>query len=245
MSRPLDEISDWENIHGITPNLMNRVLKRTSLYTPFGTYNIQNELFSEEYFVKIMKFREVYLKKIHKLLTERLPPEAVIKVKIFKKYERVSFGSYNLAKANFNKRVTNTKEKGEEALKKAAADYVNPNMLIIYIYIPKDGVNIPYDLQFNIQNPMPIRGFLNRVNTRIGINVPSIVYNAVKELSDDASAKISTQLMEHIYRPPNGNNRGGLGYTRVLGNYNTRASGNYNTRTLRNNNSRKTRRGKK
>ena len=79
MARPLDEIADWQDIHGITPHLVD-MYGQLIIETRVFSYGVPNIFFTERHFIDVMKLRETYIKRLHSLLTERLPPGSNIKI---------------------------------------------------------------------------------------------------------------------------------------------------------------------
>ena len=253
MARPLDEIADWQDIHGITPHLVD-MYGQLIIETRVFSYGVPNIFFTERHFIDVMKLRETYIKRLHSLLTERLPPGSNIKIHLTpSSSNHITASTYAEGMQTLNDRVIARQAGGPNAIRKAEIDSINASIISILVtYIGEDEGRpdpIPYAFRFNIANPVKPHysvgwGFMN---PRVGADVPDIVYNTVKDLKDDASSKVINLSKALIYRPPGlltPNNTGGPGYIRSLTEF-TRHRGGKRSRTMRRKTNRKKRHSKR
>jgi hypothetical protein len=212
MARPLNNIRDWQNIHGITPRMMNQSYKKAIMASSIFTYEINDRLFSEEDYVSLMQFRKNYIIKLHALLEERLPPRPTINIRIPKKYINYYVNSLNKSRRLLNEKVaaiTNASSRKNATVK--TVSFTDIEIIIKY-------GGSPYKFLFNIVNPENKEMWQMR-NTRPeinGVNIQDTVFEAVKELSEEAASIIKEFSPRRYFRPPSNGNNGGPGYQRTL-----------------------------
>lgn len=221
---PLDEIADWEDIHRINRFMVNNY-GELSIYTPFNTIRVPNIFFTERHLVDVMKLRESYIKRLHSLLTKRLPPGATIRIRLEASYSNnIHAQTQAEGMQILNDRVRDIQAGGPNAIRKAELDSINASQISINVRYIGDyqgrPENISYEFSYNIGNPvkLPDLPAWRFMNPRVGADVPDIVYNTVKELKDDASAKVLNVAKALLFRPPESlgpNNLGGPGYRRA------------------------------
>jgi len=222
--RPLDRIASWQNIHGVTPEHMDNYYKKLFLDTQFASYQIPSVLFSEDRYVKMMEFREKYIKRLHALLTERLPSEARVTIRIpAKPRSSIRASTYNAGKAKYDQMVADIQAKGPGALAAAAADLVPTKSLTIFIRLPKAEPGSYSLFVEDIANPVN-QAPTNALNRLVGIDVSKIVFNTIEEMRDSASALLKSEVvLPYVYRPPGSmgpENAGGAAYLAAKSKFN-------------------------
>jgi len=207
MTRPLNNIREWQNIHGITNNMMNRTFKKASMSSSIGTYMMNDRLFSEEDYVALMQFRKNYIMKLHALLKKRLPPNPTINIRIPKKY--INYYVNSLAKSHrlLNEKVA-AATVNANSRKKATRETVGFTDIEVIIEYGQFGVAnhiYPYTFVFNIVNPENKEMRQMRVPDEVdGVNIKNTVFEAVKELSDNAASAVQESAKEYLYKPGTG-----------------------------------------
>jgi hypothetical protein len=201
MARPLNNIREWTNIHGITNNVMNKTYKKASMSSSIFTYGLQDRLFSEENYVPLMQFRKNYIMKLHALLKERLPPRPTINIRIPKKYINYYVNSLNKSHRILNEKIaaiTNASSR-----KKATMETIGFDDIEIIIKYPAVSF---YKFVFNIVNPEN-KEMWQMPNARPemdGVNIKNTVFEAVKELSNNAVSAVQESAKEYLYKPGTG-----------------------------------------
>lgn len=217
---PLDEIADWQDIHGIDHDELN-AYGSVYIYTRLGMFEVPNVFFTERNLVDVMKFRESYIKKLHSLIKERIPSGANIKIRILKNQtNHIQAATYTEGQRTLNEKVAVIIAGGYDAIKKAEHDSLMPSDIIINITY-RDAF---YTFNYNIANPQLSTDMVDRYkwsqyNPIVKADVPSIIYNTVKELSGDASARVMDYTKAIIYRPSGTlgpSDTGGPGYKRTM-----------------------------
>lgn len=210
MARPLNNIANWQNVHGVTADRMNRIFKKASIHSPIHTYLLDDRLFSEQDYVTLMQFRKNYIMKLHSLLKERLPPRPTINIRIPKRYINYYVPhSINRSFRNYNQRVAAlTNNNSRKRASRETINFTNIEIYIIYDIFTREGVTRPYIFEFSILNPENREKMQLGVPKEIdGVNIQNTVFQAVKELSDDSVSSISSlqrYRRNYLYRPGNG-----------------------------------------
>jgi hypothetical protein len=201
MARPLNNIRDWKNVHGIENNMMNRTFKKAYMNSGMFTYEMNDRLFSEEDYVALMQFRKNYIMKLHALLKERLPRYPTINIRIPKKYINYYVNTRNKSHRLLNEKIAGITN--ATSRKKATIETVGfTDIEIIINYI---GVS-SYKFVFNIVNPENKEMWQQpRTSTEInGVNIQNTVFEAVKELSNNAVSAVQESAREYLYKPGTG-----------------------------------------
>jgi hypothetical protein len=175
---------------------------------------MNDNLFSEEDYVALMQFRKNYIMKLHALLENRLPRHPTINVRIPKKYINYYVNSLNRSGRLLNEKVAAARVNANSR-KKATMETIGFDD--IEIIVNYGGVS-SYKFVFNIVNPENIvMTQMPRTKSEIdGVNIQDTVFEAVIELSEDASARVKSFLPRIYFRPPSNGNNGGPGYKRSL-----------------------------
>jgi hypothetical protein len=224
MPRPLDQIADWADIHGVTPDIMNYMLK-LQISTRNASYTIPDELFSEQYYVDQMKFRKPYITKLHALLT-RLLPGSLITIRLTKINNGIRASSEADGAAQYAAMLAGLTPAQREAEGK---NLVDSRKIIIDIQFPGSWPRYTF-MNVSILNPSregPREGpqwsdvYNGYRNEKVGLPVNNIVFDAILKMRDDAVAKIAESvpiMQEMYYRPPGTygpGNVGGKGYLKT------------------------------
>ena len=180
---------------------MNRTYKKASMSSSIFTYGLNDRLFSEEDYVALMKFRKNYIMKLHALLEEKLPSYPTINIKIPKKYINYYVNSLNKSHRLLNEKVaaiTNASSRKKATMETIGFDDIE--IIIKYIGVSS------YIFVFNIVNPenkemWQTPGTKPEIN---GVNIKNTVFEAVKELSNNAVSAVQESARKYLYEPGTG-----------------------------------------
>lgn len=215
MARPLDQIADWADIHGVTPDAIS-ALSQIIISSPFYTYHIPDQLFREQFYIDQMKFRKPYITKLHALLTERLPGSRIA-IKLSKINNGIRAHSAADGEAQYAAMLAGLTPAQREAEGRKLTDVGKIEIMIKFpgaeYWFSKVSITNPSreDYQWS---EMP-NGYKNK---KVGLPVNDIVFNTILEIRNDAAAKVLPLILESYYRPPGtrgAENAGGIGYLKT------------------------------
>jgi hypothetical protein len=164
-----------------------------------------------------MKFRKPYITKLHALLTERLPGSRIA-IKLSKKNNGIRANSAEDGEAQYAAMLAGLTPAQREEEGRKLTDIGKIEIIVKFPGAEYwfSNVSITNPSREDYQWGEMSNGYRNG---KVGLPVNDIVFDAILEMRDDASAKVIPLILESYYRPPGthgSENAGERGYQKTV-----------------------------